>query len=74
MASRPFASIGAAKSQLRWRIISTYQRAQRIIAAAASASADTQQRWRLMIRPANIYAQTSSAPASSSPTSMRFLT
>jgi hypothetical protein len=42
MASRPFASVGAAKSQLRWRIISTYQRTQRIIAAAASPSADTQ--------------------------------
>ena len=42
MASHPFASIGAAESQLRERIISTYQRAQRIIAAAASPSADTQ--------------------------------
>ena len=42
MASHSFASIGTAKSQLRDGIISTYLRAQRIIAvAAASPSANT---------------------------------
>ncbi|OAE98923.1 hypothetical protein AYJ54_33230 [Bradyrhizobium centrolobii] len=42
MTSDPAASVGTAKSQLRGRIISTYQRAQRIITAAASSpSANT---------------------------------
>lgn len=42
MTSDPAAPIGTAKSQLRGRIIGTYQRAQRIIMAAASSpSANT---------------------------------
>jgi hypothetical protein len=36
MSSRHFASVGTAKPQLRDRIITTYQRAQRIIVGAAA--------------------------------------
>lgn len=73
MSSDPSMLMGrTADSRLRNRIISTYRRAQRIIAmAAASAPANTHAAMALTTRPATISFQTSCAPGSSFPTPTR---